>query len=176
MQVLKGTTLAPSAWRQLPEGEALPPAEVPVLVPLARYVAEREVLLGRSGGVGVKLAPADDASLLAGDLAAIALVSIEFPAFNEGRGYSQARLLRERFGFTGEIRATGSVSRDRIRFMQRCGIDAFEFDAGDEARTLAAAEAAFGEISRDAQPSADGGDLLFRQAWRAGAAAASPGP
>ena len=163
MRILKGSSLADSAWQHWPEGQPLSDDDTPVIVGLARFKAERAALLARRGGVGVRLAPGDDPAELADVLSALGVLAIEFPVFNEGRGYSVARLLREKYGYRGEIRATGSLSRDRLRFMQRCGIDAFEFDAGDEATTLAAARAAFGEITVDAQPATDGGELLFRR-------------
>ena len=68
--------------------------------------------------------------LLRADLARLSLIEIEFPSPSEGRGYSQARVLRDRLKFTGEIRAVGHVKRDQIFFMARCGIDAFELAAG----------------------------------------------
>ena len=163
MRILKRNSLAPSAWRHWPDHQPLADDDTPVIVGLERFRAGRTTLLARRGGVGVRLAPAEDPAQIAGDLNAIAVIAIDFPAFNEGRGYSIARLLREKYAYAGEIRATGSVTRDRLRFMQRCGIDAFEFDAGDDASTLAAARAAFEEITVDAQPAADGGRLLFRR-------------
>ncbi|MCC6194273.1 MAG: DUF934 domain-containing protein, partial [Burkholderiales bacterium] len=71
------------------------PDGVPVIVPLALWLADREALAAR-GEVGVLLAPADDPDALAPDLASVALVAVDFPSFTDGRGYSIARLLRER--------------------------------------------------------------------------------
>ena len=84
------------------------------------------------------------------DLAGFSTIILEFPAFKDGRAYSQARLLRERYGFTGEIRARGDVLRDQLLFMARCGVDAFEF-TGD----VDGANAALGEFSFAYQPAAD---------------------
>ena len=163
MQILKGNRLANSPRQHWPDDQPLIDEDTPVIVGLERFRSERLTLLARRGGIGVRLAPADDVAELAGDLGAIGVVAVEFPVFSDGRGFSIARRLRERYGYTGEIRAVGSVTRDRLHFMRRCGIDAFEFDAGDDAATLAAARAAFAEISVAAQPAADGGTLLFRQ-------------
>ena len=163
MRILKGNSLARSAWQHWPDDQPLADEDTPVIVGLERFRAERLSLLARRGGVGVRLAPGEDPAALAGDLPSLPVIALEFPRFNEGRGYSVARLLREKYGYAGEIRATGTVTRDHIRFMQRCGIDAFEFDAGDDEATLAAARAAIEEISVDAQPAADGGELLFRR-------------
>ena len=84
------------------------------------------------------------------DLAGFSTIILEFPAFKDGRAYSQARLLRERYGFTGEIRARGDVLRDQLLFMARCGVDAFEF-TGD----VDGANAALSEFSFAYQPAAD---------------------
>jgi len=84
------------------------------------------------------------------DLAGFSTIILEFPAFKDGRAYSQARLLRERYGYTGEIRARGDVLRDQLLFMARCGVDAFEF-TGD----VDGANAALSEFSFAYQPAAD---------------------
>ena len=87
-----------------------------------------------SGGarVGVRVAPADRVEELAPQLAHVALVAIEFPGPGEGRCYTYARLLRQRYGFQGEIRAVGpAVKQDLLFFMVRCGFDAFELAPGE---------------------------------------------
>jgi len=84
------------------------------------------------------------------DLAGFSTIILEFPAFKDGRAYSQARLLRERYGFTGEIRARGDVLRDQLLFMARCGVDAFEF-TGD----VDGANTALNEFSFAYQSAAD---------------------
>jgi uncharacterized protein (DUF934 family) len=82
--------------------------------------------------IAVRVAPADEVEELAPHLSGIAVVAIEFPGPGEGRGYTSARLLRQRFGFKGEIRAVGpAVKQDLLFFMARCGIDAFDL-AGTE--------------------------------------------
>jgi len=76
-----------------------------------------------------------------------------FPTFRDGRAYSQARLLRERYGYRGEVRATGQVLRDQFLFMLRAGFDAFEV------RKPADAEAFAGTVKRYSvfyQPTGDG--------------------
>lgn len=80
---------------------------------------------GDNAGLGVLIRPADDVSALAPYLDRIALVAVQFPAFSDGRAFSHASLLRDRLGFTGEIRAVGDVLIDKIPLMLRCGIDSF---------------------------------------------------
>ncbi|MFQ5564086.1 MAG: DUF934 domain-containing protein [Parvularculaceae bacterium] len=90
---------------------------------------------------------------------AFGAVVLSFPGFRDGRAYTQARLLRERYGFRGEIRARGDVLRDQIAFMARCGVDAFEIDAG-EAENL---NAAFDEFSLVYQTAADCAAPVWRR-------------
>ncbi len=101
-----------------------------IVVPLARWRAEREQLERREGRVGVLIAPDEDIEDLGPDLAALPLLAVDFPVYTDGRGYSTARLARERFGFTGELRAVGDVLPDQVRAMRRCGFDAMELKEG----------------------------------------------
>ena len=112
-RLIKGGALADDPYVLARDATALAdlPRGVPVLVPLALWRAERVTLAARPG-VGVWLAPADDPAALAGDTDVLPLVAVDFPAFADGRGYSTARLLRERHGFRGQLRAIGDVLRD----------------------------------------------------------------
>ncbi len=114
-------------WRDWPEDgalDALDPGD-DALLPLARFVADPDIFLARKGRLGVRVAPGEDVTVLAGHLEKIALIALEFPRFTDGRNYSAARLLRQRFGFDGEIRAVGDVLSDQIALMRRCGINAY---------------------------------------------------
>jgi uncharacterized protein (DUF934 family) len=88
------------------------------------------------------LANTDDVRQLGARLDGVNLIVLNFPKFTDGRAYSQARLLRERLGYRGELRATGAVFLDQLPFLLRCGFDSFESDqkgfgeALDKARTL----------------------------------------
>lgn len=101
------------------------------------------------------------------DLAGFSVIILDFPKFKDGRAYTQARLLRERYGYTGEIRARGEVLRDQLLFMARCGFDAFEF-AGPKAEE---ASAALREFSFAYQPAADGLTPVWRKRLDRAAAA-----
>lgn len=100
------------------------PGNASVLVPLALWQSARDALLAR-GGAGVWLAPTDDPAALAGDVARLGVIAVDFPAFGDGRGYSTARLLRQRYGYTGELRAIGDVQRDQLAYLAQAGFDAF---------------------------------------------------
>jgi len=104
-----------------------------VIVPLACWLASHDQLRAR-GDVGVWLAPADDPAPLAADAASLPLIAIDFPKLADGRGYSSARLLRERFGFKGELRAIGDVQRDQLYYLHQVGFDAFLVRDGKDAQ------------------------------------------
>src|SRR3569832_2228080 len=113
-------------WKYLSLGEA----GTDLIVPLAELKSWRH----HRGRLGVRLAPADQVEDLGDDVKLLSLVAIEFPSAGEGRGFSQARLLRsQRFGFSGELRAVGpGVKQDLLFIMARCGIDAFELAPGQK--------------------------------------------
>ncbi|MGQ0545259.1 MAG: DUF934 domain-containing protein [Betaproteobacteria bacterium] len=82
-------------------------------------------------GSVVRLEPTDDPAAVAERLAHAAWVEVNFPKFGDGRGYSIGRLLRERYGYRGELRAVGQVVRDNLHFLERCGFDAFLLRDGE---------------------------------------------
>jgi len=143
----------------VPEGERANRGGA-VTVALSDWRRQKAELAHRESPVGVRLCAADDLDEIVEHLHVIDLVAFEFASFTEGRGYSHARILRERYGYGGEIRALGDVSRDCLAFMERCGFNAFELrpDAdrgGALAEALEKALDAFGEISEVYQPAAD---------------------
>ncbi len=133
-RLIRHGALADDRWTLLREARSLAdvPAHGPVIVPLALWAAERSALSAR-GDVGVLLAPADDPAALGEDLATLPVIAIDFPTFVDGRGYSIARLLRERHGYLGELRAVGDVLRDQLYLMAECGFDAFVVRADRDA-------------------------------------------
>lgn len=144
------------------------PAAGKVLVPLARWQAGKAALRTR-GGVGVVIPPTLEIGELAADLPSLDLVAVTFAFIQpkpeggrtfDGRGYTQARALRERFGFKGEIRAIGDVFRDAMYYMQRCGVNAFELRPGQD---LEDALKAFGDFSLGYQGAADDPTPIFRR-------------
>ena len=151
MPLIKNQRIVTDTWRDVEDEEALPTGG-DVIVSLARWQAEREALRGRNTPLGIRLRSDEDAGAIADDLAYFDLVALEFPQFKDGRAYSTARLLRERHGYTGELRAIGEVLYDQLAFMQRCGFDSFEY-----AGSLAVEEAlaAVDEIDAVYQPAAD---------------------
>ncbi|WP_441243129.1 DUF934 domain-containing protein [Tardiphaga sp. 768_D3_N2_1] len=117
-------------------------AEIPVdgavLIPAARFLAAPEALLKRSGPTGVIWPNNRDPEELVPYLDKLAVVALVFPSFRDGRAYSQARLLRERYKYKSELRATGQVLRDQFVIMLRAGFDSFEVKKDADAEAFAA--------------------------------------
>jgi len=123
-------------WQRLRDDDPIPALDaLPILVSLGRLTSERDSLAARSGRVGVWL-PGDSEPEQVGDaLVGLPLVAIEVPKFTDGRHYSLARLLRERHGFSGELRAVGDVLPDQLFYMRRCGYTSFELKPGKSLET-----------------------------------------
>jgi uncharacterized protein (DUF934 family) len=113
------------------------PVDGAVIVPAARFLADRDELFARAAPVGVAWPNSRPVAELAPHVDRLALIALAFPTFKDGRAYSQARLLRERFSFRGELRATGDVLRDQFVFMLRAGFDAFEVKKDADAQVFA---------------------------------------
>src|SRR3982074_2775278 len=113
-QLIKDRAVIDDRWTLLRQATTLAdvPEGVPVIVPLALW-RERRAALHARGEVGVWLAPTDDPVALVADVVVLPLIAVDFPKFTDGRGYSIARLLRDRHGFRGELRAIGDVLRDQ---------------------------------------------------------------
>ncbi|MGH8353243.1 MAG: DUF934 domain-containing protein [Pseudomonas sp.] len=96
-----------------------------VIVPLALWREHSHALKARDGGLGIWLDSDEQVEEIEDDLAHFQVIALNFPAFTDGRHFSSARLLRERYGYLGEVRAIGDVLRDQLFFMRRCGFDAY---------------------------------------------------
>ncbi len=126
MRYIKDGAPAADPWVYI-EGDEPVPADLPAIVsPAWLFAAAPGVLANRSAPLGVAWPNGQPERELAPHLPRLALIALEFPVFRDGRAYSQARRLRERYGFKGEIRATGDVLRDQFLFMVRAGFNAFE--------------------------------------------------
>jgi len=169
--LIKNRTLVADSWRLLdePADRLLIPAEDgllpdlppgPLLVPLRVWQRRRDDVLEGGAGAGIWLATDADPAVLAPDIAALDVIAIRFTSFTDGRGYSLARLLRERHGYRGELRATGDVLRDQLYYLASCGFDAFALRDGEDPR---AALRAFADFSEAYQASAARPSPLFRR-------------
>jgi uncharacterized protein (DUF934 family) len=159
MPLLKDGRVIDDPWRHIEDTESLP-GGVPAVVSWKRWSAERDALAERVGPLGLRL-PNDVPPLeLARDIGRFDMIALAFPRFTDGRAYSQARLLRSRLSFRGELRATGNVLRDQLMFMRRCGIDTFELrDPAVASDWIAALQ----EFDVFYQPAEDGSPWIARQ-------------
>ena len=156
MPLIKDGSEIEDTWTFIdPETEL--PSSGCITVPLAKLTDDPDALLARNQQIGVRLAPADDPHDLASFLDRIALIEIDFPKYTDGRGYSQAQLLRRRLGYAGELRAVGHVLTDQILYMNRSGFDAYQTTRADLPHVVKALE----EYSAFYQPAADGQTSVF---------------
>jgi uncharacterized protein (DUF934 family) len=152
MALLQHGALQPNNWRFVGDDAAIP-ADGPVTVSLKRWQAEGETLRGRNSAVGVRLKNDEQALLLGEDVHRLSLIEVEFPKFTDGRAFSQARILRDKLGYRGELRGIGTILRDQYLYMTRCGIDSVELP---EDKPIDGYLAALKEFSAWYQPASDG--------------------
>lgn len=161
MRVIRNQKIEDDAWQLLAPDADVPPGG-DVIVSVEQWNQNADALLARSGKVGVVVRSHEspDAITRRDELP---LIAIDFPKFSDGRGYSSARLLRDRLGYRGELRAVGDVLRDQLFYMLRCGIDSFALKAGKD---IEGALEAFREFSVTYQAAADDPRPLFRRVAR----------
>ena len=152
MPLVKQGRIATDLFVHVADGAELP-GDGAVLVLAARFLEDPEALLRRPGKLGVIWPNSRDLDDLVPYLDRLAVVALVFPTFRDGRAYSQARLLRERHGYDGELRATGQVLRDQFVFMLRAGFDAFEVKKESDAEAFAATAKRYSVFY---QPTGDG--------------------
>jgi uncharacterized protein (DUF934 family) len=159
MRYIKNGAVSADSWVRV-EGDEPVPSDVPTIVSAEWLLAAPEAALeARKASLGVSWPNDKPVSELTPFLPRLSLVALEFPVFRDGRAYTQARQLRERYDFKGEIRATGDVLRDQFLFMVRAGFDAFEVKKAADAETFAKATHEFSVLY---QPAADGRLSAFR--------------
>jgi uncharacterized protein (DUF934 family) len=152
MPLVKDGKITGDLFVHVPEGAELP-GDGAILVPAARFLEDPEAILRRAGKVGVIWPNNRDLDDLVPYLDRVAAVALVFPSFRDGRAYSQARLLRERHGYEGELRATGQVLRDQFVFMLRAGFDTFEVKKDSDAEAFASTAKRYSVFY---QPTGDG--------------------
>ncbi|NKB38166.1 MAG: DUF934 domain-containing protein [Gammaproteobacteria bacterium] len=162
MRVIKDNKVIDDNW-QIVEGSAiesgLPAGDV--ILPFSVWQSNREAILSwNDRKLGLLINGEHDIDDLAGDLDHFNIIAIEFPAFKDGRGYSQARILRDHYDYSGDLRAVGDVLRDQLYFMQRCGISSFLIK---EEKDIEDAIRGFSDFSVKYQTAADGAEPLYKQ-------------
>ena len=165
-QLIKQGALAADTWTILalaegetPESAALPTGEV--IFPLAVWLARKNEIVSCHKRIGLLLQPDDKVEDIAADLDYFVIVAVHFPKFVDGRGYSTAALLRQRYHYQGELRAVGDVLHDQLFFMKRVGFDSYALKDGKDA--VYAIDKGFSPFSDTYQASTDQAEPHFRR-------------
>jgi uncharacterized protein (DUF934 family) len=159
MPLVKHGRIATDIFVHVADGAELP-GDGAILVSAARFLEDPEALLRRGDKLGVIWPNNRNLDDLVPYLDRLAAVALVFPIFRDGRAYSQARLLRERYGYDGELRATGQVLRDQFVFMLRAGFDAFEVKKQADAEAFAETVKRYTVFY---QPTGDGRDTALNR-------------
>lgn len=125
MPIIKDKQITENTWTYISDDQPLTDGDI--TVSLARWLQEKERLMQHSGKAGIRLSSTDQTESLAEDLNRIDLIELDFHHFADGRMFSLARLLRSRLGYKGEIRAVGNYLADQVFYLNRVGVDGFEF-------------------------------------------------
>ena len=155
-QLIKHNAVSGDSWQTLVlnEGETAESVALPagdVIFPLAVWQARKTEIVSCHKRIGLLLQPDDRVEDVAGDLEYFIVIAVNFPKFVDGRGYSTASLLRQRYHYQGELRAVGDVLHDQLFFMKRVGVDSFALKDGKNAEyALAAAFTVFGDAYQGA--------------------------
>ena len=160
-QYIKDGQIVDDPWAIVPSTEHPETVSVPTshaLVPVAVWQAQPA--LQKISTIGVWLDNSVNLDELAPSIVQLPVIAIEFPVFVDGRGFSLARLLRERYQYPGELRAIGHVIRDQLCYLKRCGFNAFSFAQGIN---LAEAITSLNDFTESYQTSVDQPDPLFRR-------------
>lgn len=164
MTLLRNGAVEPDGYTDV-SGEDAIPAAGDIIVSLQQWQEHREQLVTWPYSLGIVLRSHEKPDQIADDLAHFDVIALDFPRFQDGRAYSHARLLRERLGFEGELRAVGNVLLEQLHFMHRVGFNAFVIDSDDAAREW---EIATSDMSVWYQPTADGRTPVMQLRHRKG--------
>jgi uncharacterized protein (DUF934 family) len=170
MPLVKGNNVVDDEFVTLADEESIPDRGG-ILISAARFLADPDGILARDGKVGVIWPNNRDLDDLVPYLSQLAVVGLVFPTFKDGRAYSQARILRERYAYSGELRATGQVLRDQFVFMLRAGFDTFSVRKDSDAEAFAGVAKRYSVFY---QPTGDGRVPAFRRRLGFNIAGANP--
>ncbi len=130
MPIIKDQQVSENTWIFV--ADDAPATTGNITVSVKRWLEDKQTLLQHAGKVGIRLTPGDSVADIGGDLPAISLIELDFPVFTDGRAFSQARLLRSRYAYRGEIRAVGHFLADQVFYLHRVGVDAFEINKAED--------------------------------------------
>ena len=150
MKIIKDKQIIEDNWTHIADDEDISQGDI--TLSLTRWKTEKSALSNHQGNIGIRIAPTDNVEEIADNLKDMPLVAVEFPAFTDGRAFSHARLLRERYGYEGEIRAIGSYMADQVFYLSRVGVNAFQLDKTED---LAVALSTMNDFTVKYQTSSD---------------------
>ena len=130
MQIIKDQQIVNDSWNYIADDAELKSGDLSVS--LARWKKDQQQLLKSNGKIGVRMGPADSVEDIAANLKDIPLIELDFPAFADGRIFSHAWLLRKRYNYQGEIRATGHFMPDQVFYLSRVGVNAFSLEKTED--------------------------------------------
>jgi uncharacterized protein (DUF934 family) len=161
-RIIKHQQIVDETWHLLPKDASFDELTNcdDYIVPLQLWRDHGPALKARDGGLGIWLDSDEQAEEIGEDVQHFQVIALNFPAFTDGRSYSNARLLRDRYQYTGELRAIGDVLRDQLFYMARCGFDAFAIRADKDPE---AALEGLKDFSVTYQAAADDPRPLFRR-------------
>jgi uncharacterized protein (DUF934 family) len=158
MALLKDGKLLDDVYTDVSQ-DSIVPVIGAIIISLAQWQAHRASLEDRTDPLGIRLSSDEKAEAIAADLAHFNLIALEFPIFRDGRAYSTARLLRERYGYAGELRAVGDVLLEQLHFMNRVGFNSFDIRSSDAVHDW---EIAAADMTVWYQPTNDGRQSVLR--------------
>ena len=165
-QLIKNQSVTVDAWKTLeiaegetPETIALPAGDI--IFPCAVWQARKTEIISKHKRIGLLIQPDERVEDIAADLDYFIVIAVNFPKFVDGRGYSSASLLRQRYKYQGELRAVGDVLHDQLFFMQRVGFDSYALKDGKNA--VYALQAGFSPFSETYQTSTGQPEPYFRR-------------
>lgn len=156
--IIKDGAIVADTYQLVTETGTLPAQDI--LVSLDVWQQQREAILAHPYKKAVLLKPDQHPEVLVEDVKQLDMIALDFPAFADGRGYSYAALLRQRFGFTGELRATGDVFKDNLFYLKRCGFNSFAVRADKD---IHVALQGLQDFSESYQASVDESRPLYRR-------------
>ncbi|WP_462383455.1 DUF934 domain-containing protein [Pseudomonas sp. Marseille-QA0892] len=161
-RIIKNDQVVDESWHLLPKDVSLEDLSNSddIIIPMSLWLEHGHALRARDGSLGVWLDAGEEIEDIASELDKFQVIALNFPAFTDGRHFSTARLLRERYGYKGEVRAIGDVLRDQLFFMKRCGFDAYAVRAD---RDPYDALEGLKDFSETYQGAADDARPLFRR-------------
>jgi len=123
MPIIKDKQLIEDSWDFIADNAPITTGNISISI--ERWQAEKQTLINREGLLGLRLNSATDVAEIIADLANFQLIEVDFPVFGDGRAFTQAKLLRSRYGYQGEIRAVGHFMRDQVCYLSKVGVNAF---------------------------------------------------